>query len=257
MPISEIFTRTLDLGGNNYRQIAMRAIPPRRYQQEIHEETKEIVTSVYPPEGFTKWNLHQGGLGEIPASMTMRNFQKWLETQHGLRLHRWLYTYGKHTEAQGGNVREKVYAATLFTHDVSLLPMHIPGLELSEYDARMTINENTAIPKPLRSKYIQRWKELRTQAASDSTETKANIEETLDFSAEQCADWTLLQLFQRIEEVVRQLRAEQRISEVFLPTISQPNHRRYLPISEGLFCRQGESKDVIDYIAPLLIRLDL
>jgi ubiquitin-activating enzyme E1 len=266
MPLSDIFYRSLDLGANFYRQIAQKAVPPRRYEH-VYDSTdatkQKILERVYPDEGFTKWNIDI--LGEIHGSMTVERLIEWFRTVHGLELRTWIYTYGKFADKSNGTANAEImYSVMLYNHEAPLDQSLLPGFELTEKEALNAMKLHPIMSKK-RSKYASLWRERKSQHQRTEGERRICLDSSssadsegesmvLQFSTD--AGLSLKQMFQRIESVARDLWQSKQMTEVFLPTVSNSDHRRYVLVSKGIVCRKIDSEEEIARLAPLLIRLD-
>eukprot|EP01033_Poteriospumella_lacustris_P001011 gene1012-728_t len=260
----DYMNRNIGLGGNKYTSFSAEA--PVKYKTKT-ESVAPDVTSALPadaydekgkvkaeyyeeqvhrayPEGHSIWDKLT-----ISADLTLADFTKWLDDEHGLTLTGWDFIYGYRTVTTDGKketvgATSKVYPPAPVLDD-SLLP----ALDLSMQQATMALMRNPAT-RAQSQPYLALWKQRVAAAASGEVAASTGSAKDKPITA----NTTIREILERMsvlgDEAVAQGKLETK-------TISQLPLRKFvvLPGNETPSVQWKETGDDVEHLVALKILL--
>jgi hypothetical protein len=128
---------------------------------EVKPEFMVMTVKKAYPENHTIWDKIV-----CPASQTLRDFSKWLESEHGLRLLSWdfIIGYKRGVDEEGKRTGLEGVSTLLYPPRAVLDPSLLPALDLTLPQATQALMRARAQPT---QEYIQLWKESKARGAVD------------------------------------------------------------------------------------------
>ena len=218
-------------------------LPAEAYNEQgvVKEEYKEKVVRRAYPEKHTVWDKLT-----VSGSLTLKEFSKWLETEHGLILRNWDFIYGHKTVTDSESKTKQVQGVSAPVYppkpvlDYSLLP----SLDLSLAQANMAIMKSPNA-KPTQQ-YLALWREFKAAGA---------VPPQPPVSEDAITDSTTLK--QILQHMVALAEVAETRGEIETKAISHLTGRKFIviPGSEAPLCQHAETGDDIEHLCAIKIVL--
>jgi ubiquitin-activating enzyme E1 len=262
----DFMNRNIGLAGNKYTSFSADA--PVKYKTKAEsiapDVTESLPADAYDEKGKVKAEYYETRVQRaypeghsiwdkltISADLSLKDFARWLDQEHGLLLDSWNFIYGYRTVSSDSKKASIGVTAKIYPPAPVLDDSLLPALELSLAQATQALMRNVAT-RPQLQAYLALWKQK--VSSNNNTDAGDNSPNNTHNNSAVSEHTTLREILQQMCRLGEEGVAQGKLESM---TVSHIAQRKFvvLPGKETPSCTWKETGESVEYLAALKIVL--